>query len=155
MSALCAEAIALLPPPGESLALSAMWCQTAHARIVILVAGLEGERLHGLLDDGWSARTDYASARLFASTLCRSRASADKYIGHAIIETKSILQARWHCVVGLATALDQAKELAGDQVDDIIADATALEQHRLELARRAEQRAKSDLSMPSNFRRLF
>ncbi|MGA2636110.1 hypothetical protein [Methylocella sp.] len=152
VNALCAEAIALLPPPVESLALSAMWRQTAHARIVILVAGLEGERLHGLLDDGWSSRTDHAQAQLFASTLCTSRASSDRYIGHAIIEARSILQRQWHCVRALAAALDERKALCGDDVDEIIAEATAAEQHRVELARRASQRATADRVASSQFR---
>jgi hypothetical protein len=152
ISALCAEASALLPPLGTNLALSAMWRQEAHTRIVVSVAGLEGERLHGLEDNGWSSKTDFAQAQLFASTLCTSRASSDRYIGHAIIEARSILQRQWHCVLALAAALDHRKVLCGDEVDDIIAEATAAEQHRVELARRASQRATADRVASSQFR---
>jgi hypothetical protein len=129
-----------------------MWRQFAHSRIVILVAGLEGERLLGLQDDGWSAKTDYAQAQLFASTLCTSRPSADRYVGHAIIEARSILHRGWHVVRALAEALDEHKALCGDAVDDIIAQATADEQHRSELARRASQRETADRVASSQFR---
>jgi hypothetical protein len=94
-TARCAQAIALLPAPGEPREDIGPWLAHTQARVIELVAGREGEKLAGYDSDPKTVETDFALARLYAGTVCISGAAISSFIGYCSAEARELLKVHW------------------------------------------------------------
>jgi len=146
----CGQA-AVLFAHGESRLVGEAWLANAQQALIVLLAGVEGERI------AWPDRiiggegtSDYDQAVLYAKTFA---VEDDPEVISAILtyaraEAYTLLRRYWHCVLAIAEALDARKTLDGADIDAMIAKADAdftldLEHKRRKAAAIAFERAKS------------
>jgi hypothetical protein len=144
--ALCEQIAPLMPQPGESRADVAPIFLHVHSRLVEIVAGTEGERLF-LSGEPWFARDDETQAISYASLITTTPKSAAALIEFARVEAAAQLEPRAHVIYALAEALRIRRTLDGAQVDQVIAQAVALEALATEHQRRDDWQRREQSAM--------
>ncbi len=120
----CARAHALLlmrksRAPGAALIVDAI------DRGIILMAGpMAEQKLTGAFD-ACVARSDLAEAEAYAGAIAISPEAAWQYLCLFRVEARALVNQHWHAVTAVADALIDRQILTGEEVDSIIATATA------------------------------
>ena len=135
-SARCAQALDLLPAPGESRDDIGPWLAHVQCRVIELVAGREGERIAGIESNPETAATDFALARIYAATICLSAGAVAAFLDYCKIEARALLRAHWPSLQAVARALEEHQTLGGAEIDAIIFAAEADAAHEAEIRRR-------------------
>jgi hypothetical protein len=117
--------------------------------IVELVAGRVGEKIF-FPDQERTGGARFAEAHAFASIICSSPAAVEALLCWAEAEAAALIRARPTAVMLLANALVDQGTVDGEQVDEIIIKATAIEMLTAEHARRREMQARAERAAKFN-----
>jgi hypothetical protein len=139
----CAKVKSVMPLPGESRdgAVADVHMHSLN-RLTEVVAGSVAERL--LLGDAWPAQSDAAQAQSFANLICSSPESATALIALAESMCRDLLEPHLHVVTALAAALRTERVMDGARIDQVMAEAMAARDARVERARRADWRERME-----------
>jgi hypothetical protein len=132
--ALCAQAMAAMPAPGESLDDAAVWSCHATCRCIELLAGYACERIAGYAGDE-AGSVDLRIAEIFAGTVC-SPGALSAFLDYCRAEATEILRAHWPAVPAVAEALDRNGTMTGAELDELIQEVEFQIARAAELGRR-------------------
>lgn len=133
---ICAEARASIPKLGELRDSMGVWLAHAQSTIVEFTAGRVAEKLAGFDPAPMTSASDRSIEKLYAATVCLSDAAISAFISYAEVEARGLLEAHWHSVTAIATALENRKTLTGAEIDEVIYAAEQRAENEAELKRR-------------------
>jgi hypothetical protein len=133
----CSEARPYLPRLGEPRSDAAELFTHAIGRCIELAAGTASEKLFFPDDESLAASDDQRQSSAFAELLCCTPPAISAFLVYAASEAAALLDEHRDVVIAVADALIERRTMTGEQIDQIIADALALEDLAAERERRA------------------
>jgi hypothetical protein len=130
------DVLPLWPGLGEDRADVAEFFVHAHQKVVELVAGGQGELVLFPDAEPMHAIDDDRQASLYAGLVCCTPGSVTAFLDFARQEAKAILQEHRSALVALTDALVRKRTMTGAEINQVVAEALALEDLTAEKARR-------------------
>jgi hypothetical protein len=135
------EVLPLWPGLGEDRADVAEFFVHAHHKVVELVAGGQGELCLFPDAEPLHAVDDERQALIYAGLVCCSPGSAAAFLGFARQEARSLLEEHRSVLIALTDALVRKRTMTGAEINEVVAEALALEERAAEIRRREAWRA--------------
>jgi hypothetical protein len=133
--ALCAQAAAIMPSPGEDLVEAASWLVHVTSRCAELLAGFVVEKLGGYAGKNEPQSTDLQLARIYAAS-CHAPAAVEAFLEYCRAVAASILVDHFGALKAVAQALDASGMMTGAELDVVIFEAEGEATQARELERR-------------------
>jgi hypothetical protein len=121
------EVLPLWPGLGENRVDVAEFFVSAHQKVVELVAGGQGELCLYPDAEPLDAVDDNRQALIYAGLVCCSPSAVAAFLDFARLEARSLLEQHRSVLVALTDALVLKRTMTGGEINEVVAEALALE----------------------------